>query len=675
MNTASALTLFSLLFPRVIIRKIWRTAALIYFPTILLTVAALNTDLFVVEMHVTNTGGIHEMVRTIGPLYIRAYLPLFAIYMLTPLAVFSYQYRKSPLRVMKKQLVYAAIATVGAGSITSLTCMILPLMGVNALYHLGPPVAVAVFVLLMGYAIVSLKAMDIDQLVSRTVLWLISLSFVTLPVASFVYVILENSADFSTLSGTVFMLAGIGLILLYLKYVQPRFDQILQRKVHDYGRILDRFSRELLKLTSLDHLTERILVTLEETIYPAHISILLKTDRPLIYQVFASRNYQGEHFLEVTEKQERAVTAYPMLLEREQLEFDPKFAQFRELANRYFERFQAEIVIPIIFERSLIGAINIGPRSARNYKRIEVDYLERLMGAVNVAFSNSMLLRQIEAVNIAYERFVPKQFLSFLGRHSIVDVQLGDHIERRMTVLFADIRSFTTMSESMTPGENFQFLNAYLSRVGPVVRRNNGFIDKYIGDAIMALFPDSVEDAVHGAVELQEELRRYNSFRGRTHRGAIKIGIGLHTGDLMLGTIGEEKRMEGTVLSDSVNLASRVEGLTKELGAQLLVTQSVIAGLESPDGCKYRFMGSTRVKGKRAEVEIYEILDGLTKDRVEAVMRTRKQFEEAVRLMDVKRFFDACQGFEKVVAADPMDVPAQRLAERCRCSCQADLAG
>jgi class 3 adenylate cyclase len=100
---------------------------------------------------------------------------------------------------------------------------------------------------------------------------------------------------------------------------------------------------------------------------------------------------------------------------------------------------------------------------------------------------------ELSKINVAYGRFVPHEFLRFLGHKSIVDVHLGDQVQKEMSILFADIRNFTTLSEGMSPKENFDFLNSYLKRVGPVIRNHNGFIDKYIGDAVMALFPDALK--------------------------------------------------------------------------------------------------------------------------------------------------------------------------------------
>ncbi len=184
--------------------------------------------------------------------------------------------------------------------------------------------------------------------------------------------------------------------------------------------------------------------------------------------------------------------------------------------------------------------------------------------------------------NVAVSRFLPSEFIVQLGRADVTELALGDHVLQRMTVLFADIRSFTTLSESMTPDENFRFLNAYLSHLGPVIREHRGFIDKYIGDGIMGLFPGPADDGIQAAVALQLKLSEFNDERNWAGFAPIRCGVGVHRGDLMLGTIGEAERMDTTVIADVVNLASRIEGLTKLYGARVLVSQSVVGRAASP---------------------------------------------------------------------------------------------
>ncbi|TGL60615.1 adenylate/guanylate cyclase domain-containing protein [Leptospira sarikeiensis] len=211
-------------------------------------------------------------------------------------------------------------------------------------------------------------------------------------------------------------------------------------------------------------------------------------------------------------------------------------------------------------------------------------------------------------VNKAYSRFVPLAFLRFLNKSDITEIGLGDQVQREMTILFSDIRSFTVLSEKMTPKDNFDFLNSYMRRMGPIIRKHGGFIDKYLGDGIMALFPNVPDQALDAAMEMLRELDALNQSRSDRHYEPIKIGIGLHTGTLMLGTIGEEERMDGTVISDAVNLASRIEGLTKEFEANLLLSESTYRKLKNRRKYSFKKLGKVKVKGKTKSSEVYEVV-------------------------------------------------------------------
>ena len=265
-------------------------------------------------------------------------------------------------------------------------------------------------------------------------------------------------------------------------------------------------------------------------------------------------------------------------------------------------------------------------------------------------------------INASYARFVPEEFLRQLGQEDIIEVKLGDHVQKEMTVFFSDIRSFTTISESMSPKENFIYLNEYLKRVSPIIRNMHGFIDKYIGDAIMALFPDYPENAVRASIAILKKIERYNSYN-QNNPGyiPIKIGIGLHTGKLMLGTIGEERRMEGTVISDSVNLASRLEGLTKLYGSSLLVSKNTLDKIPFRKKYHYRYLGKVQVKGKLEPVEIYDIFDGESREKIELKKSTKNDFEEALQLFYSKNFAEASVIFNQIVKKNPNDIASMRF--------------
>ena len=271
---------------------------------------------------------------------------------------------------------------------------------------------------------------------------------------------------------------------------------------------------------------------------------------------------------------------------------------------------------------------------------------------------------RLTKTNAAYGRFVPHDFLRFLGHESILDVELGDQIQKEMTILFSDIRSFTTISEAMTPQENFNFLNSYLGRVSPVIRAHHGFIDKYIGDAIMALFPESADDAVRAAVEMQKQVIIYNQHRQQSNYAPITIGIGLHVGTLMLGTIGEQERMESTVIADAVNLASRLEGLTKVYGSGILVSESILEHLGDREKYLCRFVDRVTVKGKRSVVSVFEIYDAETQQSIDLKQETAAAFEKGLELYFEKNFSKAQKIFKKICETNPQDKLASLYYQR-----------
>lgn len=265
-------------------------------------------------------------------------------------------------------------------------------------------------------------------------------------------------------------------------------------------------------------------------------------------------------------------------------------------------------------------------------------------------------------LNKANSKFVPSEILHFLGKESILEISLGDHMKGTMSVLFSDIRGFTGISEKMTPDENFRFINEYLCLMGPVIREERGFIDKYIGDAIMAIFPRSSDDALHAAIEMLERLEIMN--RGHPEREKIRLGIGIHIGNVMMGIIGEEERYEGTVIADAVNLASRLEGLTKQYGVAVMVTEDTIRSLNHPELFEMRKLDLVRVKGKQKPSEVYEVISPLDIRR-EYKLATKAQYIEGFELYRREEFSRAGEIFNSLLTRCPEDKAVESLARRC----------
>jgi hemerythrin-like metal-binding protein len=275
------------------------------------------------------------------------------------------------------------------------------------------------------------------------------------------------------------------------------------------------------------------------------------------------------------------------------------------------------------------------------------------------------LREQLATTERIYAHFVPQQLLQFLAIKNIRDIRLGLQTERRMTVLFSDIRDFTSLSESMTPQENFNFLNSYLSQMEPVISLHRGVIDKYIGDAIMALFPDSPDDALLGALAMLERLDAYNHGRTRAGYLPMRIGIGINTGMVMLGTVGGSGRMDGTVISDAVNVSSRLEELTKLYGVPLLISEHTLHSLENVQRYQIRFIDRLRLKGKHEPQSVYEVYDCDPTPLRQAKARTQKRFEEALAYYHLRDIPQARSRLLECLAEAPGDIPARIYLDRC----------
>ncbi|HLN53613.1 MAG TPA: adenylate/guanylate cyclase domain-containing protein [Lentimicrobium sp.] len=273
---------------------------------------------------------------------------------------------------------------------------------------------------------------------------------------------------------------------------------------------------------------------------------------------------------------------------------------------------------------------------------------------------------KISQMNEAYSRFVPNQFLEFLGKENFVDIQLGDQVQKEMSVLFSDIRGFTELSEGLTPKENFDFINHYLGYMEPVIRKNNGFIDKFIGDSIMALFHESVDDAIDAAIEMRKALQQFNSDRSDVSLPSIDSGIGIHTGNLMLGVVGGEGRIDGTVISDAVNLASRLEGLTKIYKTSIIISEDTLIKLKNPGRYNFRFLDVARVKGKKEAVYIFEVLDGEPEEVKALKTETKALFGKGIEAYKNRNFKEAIEIFTEVARINPLDAAATFYINRCR---------
>ncbi|MBD1910425.1 MULTISPECIES: adenylate/guanylate cyclase domain-containing protein [unclassified Leptolyngbya] len=270
----------------------------------------------------------------------------------------------------------------------------------------------------------------------------------------------------------------------------------------------------------------------------------------------------------------------------------------------------------------------------------------------------------LEVQRNSFSRFFPSEYLRFLAKDAVTDVELGDHVSKEMAIMFSDIRSFTTFSEKMSPQATFNFINAYLQRVSPAIRDHNGVIVKFLGDGMMAVFPDAADDAVSAGITKLRYLEAFNQELEANGSRPIAIGMGIHMGHVMVGIVGEHNRMQADTLSDIVNLTSRLEGLTKFYGVSLIISENVLKALKHPENYRTRFLDRAIVMGRTEAIAIYEVFDAEPEPIRQLKEKTLSDFENALEYYRLGHPTAAREWLEKVLFVNPHDRTAILYLER-----------
>ncbi|MEO0532302.1 MAG: adenylate/guanylate cyclase domain-containing protein [Cyanobacteria bacterium P01_A01_bin.123] len=303
-------------------------------------------------------------------------------------------------------------------------------------------------------------------------------------------------------------------------------------------------------------------------------------------------------------------------------------------------------------------------------QRVEVnrtDEVGELANSVNsMATQIQQAFEQLETQRNAFSRFFPREYLEFLNKKNVTEIELGDHVSKEMSVMFSDIRGFTRLAEKTHPQEVFDFINTYVQRISPEVQSHHGFVVKFIGDGVMAIFPNTVEDAIDAAIAQFKQVQDYNQQRQKAGYFTIEIGIGLHFGHVMVGMIGEPNRIQPDAVSDTVNLAARLEGMSKVYGAALVVSEAMLKQLKDRDRYELRFLDRVIVKGRTESISIYEVLDAETDMRRSLKQQTLKTFEAGIQAYSDRDLATAQDHFDAVLAQNPEDKTAQLYEQRIR---------
>lgn len=281
---------------------------------------------------------------------------------------------------------------------------------------------------------------------------------------------------------------------------------------------------------------------------------------------------------------------------------------------------------------------------------------------VSVRVSNSLLqiqelIANLENITRTNSRFVPETILSFLDKQSIIEIQLGDTIEKRMTILSAEAVNWTEVSTQLSAEDNFVFINSHLNVIGPIVRKHNGFMEKYLGNGFIAIFSENSFDAVVAAIEIQKKIKKHNPEVAKGKQFSIDLAMGIHVDDLVVGTIGAEEHIDTTIISNAVSCSSHLKSLGKRYEASIVVSEEVQAKLPQEYTC--RKLGKINAEVKEESTTAYQVLNSFSQEDLQNKLKTIKDFHLGIRFYQEKNWQQAEMQFEKVLQADPQDKTTQ----------------
>jgi predicted ATPase/class 3 adenylate cyclase len=333
----------------------------------------------------------------------------------------------------------------------------------------------------------------------------------------------------------------------------------------------------------------------------------------------------------------------------------------------------AILAVSIALQGRIIGVLYLENHVSRGaFTEGRVQITSALGAQAAIALENARLYGSVQAalhaqtvLTEANRRFVPGGFLTGLDRTSIVDVNLNEAIEREMNVLFVDLRRFSALSAQLGPRGTIGMINRYLSHVQPGITAYGGFVGQYYGDGILALFPKEPDDALRGATAMCRGLEAYNRECGPDFP-ELRFGMGLHSGPVILGTIGDPDHFQCAVVGDSVNLASRMENLTKHFGAMLVLSAATRERIVAPDQFALRSLGSVAVDGCAEGMEVFECMACYPEALQDRIMANHDLYCDGLATYRAGQWAQAQKRFELCVDACERDMVARSFAQRCR---------
>lgn len=315
--------------------------------------------------------------------------------------------------------------------------------------------------------------------------------------------------------------------------------------------------------------------------------------------------------------------------------------------------------LPLVNQGILKGILYFEDNTIGAFTEDKVQVLNLLKASIGIALDHAVLYEHRKNLNEAYDRFVPHAFLDILNKGSIIDVKLGDQNQQNMTVLFCNIKDFILLSQRMNARETMIYINKYISYLEPIITEHHGIIDKYINDTVMAIFKNADDAVVAGLKMLEKNLEQTKENPQNT------IHIGINSGLLTLGTVGSKNRMEGTVISDAVNIASRINTLAKAFQVPLLITEYTYQQL-TKGMFNSRILDTLYVKGKSIPLTIYEVIPNTINTVQKHKIASIKTYAQAMHLFHEEKIDKALPIFEHILKENENDTVTAYYINRCQ---------
>jgi len=475
----------------------------------------------------------------------------------------------------------------------------------------------------IAYSIVKHNLFDADTIIKRTVGYIVTTGIVIGVYAAVSITLNVLLGRYELTESKAFpILFSLGVILVFnplRNRIQVLVDRLFFRKEYDYGEVVEKIGGAITSLLDLGQILKQLTRTFKDDMFIDTSSVMLLSAAGTQFQVYLADGEKKQDvedvviecqdpLMKVLEDTKKELTKYDMIE-------DPRFRSISDTCTSNFEALQASLMVPLVFQEKVIGLLILGEKkSGKFYNREDIDLLRTIANQGAVAIKNAAMLEEI----IEKERLKTKIMDSF-GKYVTSEVR-DQILEGRIpldgelkdvTVLFADLRDFTTMAESNSPKEVVKIINGYFSEMAEAIGENHGLVLQFIGDEIEAVFgaPTALEDhpthAVRAGLAMRERLISVNEKLEKKGYAPLRHGIGIHTGNVVAANIGSEDRQSYALVGDTVNAASRIQSLNKEYNTDILMSSVTLDRLtESFEGEK---LGTTTVKGKKEPLEIFKL--------------------------------------------------------------------